>query len=45
MRILDYFRAGAQVAITASDQATYGGLTRAAEWREAQSRALIGKSG
>ncbi|STV20935.1 Homocysteine S-methyltransferase [Klebsiella pneumoniae] len=40
---LDYFRAGAQVAITASYQATPAGFA-ARGLDEAQSRALIGKS-
>ena len=40
---LDYFRAGAQVAITASYQATAEGFA-ARGYDEAQSRALIGKS-
>lgn len=40
---LDYFRAGAQVAITASYQATAAGFA-ARGYDEAQSRALIGKS-
>ncbi|WP_312155249.1 homocysteine S-methyltransferase [Lelliottia nimipressuralis] len=40
---LDYFRAGAQVAITASYQATAEGFA-ARSYDEAQSRALIGKS-
>ncbi|MRS91114.1 homocysteine S-methyltransferase [Enterobacteriaceae bacterium RIT714] len=40
---LDYFRAGAQVAITASYQATPEGFA-ARGFDEAQSRALIGKS-
>lgn len=40
---LDYFRAGAQVAITASYQATAEGFASRG-YDEAQSRALIGKS-
>lgn len=40
---LDYYRAGAQVAITASYQATPAGFA-ARGLDEAQSRALIGKS-
>ncbi|HEY4435021.1 MAG TPA: homocysteine S-methyltransferase [Lelliottia sp.] len=40
---LDYFRAGAQVAITASYQATAAGFA-ARGYDEAQSRALIGRS-
>ncbi|WP_239121880.1 homocysteine S-methyltransferase family protein, partial [Klebsiella pneumoniae] len=40
---LDYFRAGAQVAITASYQASPAGFA-ARGLDEAQSRALIGKS-
>lgn len=40
---LDYFRAGAQVAITASYQATAAGFA-ARGYGKAQSRALIGKS-
>lgn len=40
---LDYFRAGAQVAITASYQATPAGFA-ARGLDEAQSKALIGKS-
>jgi homocysteine S-methyltransferase len=40
---LDYYRAGAQVAITASYQATPAGFV-ARGLDEAQSRALIGKS-
>ena len=40
---LDYFRAGAQVAITASYQATPAGFA-ARGLDEAQSRALIGKA-
>ena len=40
---LDYFRAGAQVAITASYQATPAGFA-ARGLDDAQSRALIGKS-
>ncbi|WP_142501799.1 homocysteine S-methyltransferase [Klebsiella sp. 2680] len=40
---LDYFRAGAQVAITASYQATPAGFA-ARGFNEAQSKALIGKS-